>query len=252
MELANFEKLIKNVNAVNLTDEHILFSDLELYSPKTNHSIVFDSFERLYNYKIDDICIKDLIEWTEEFTFRLDGGRGSGSGAMGGGFNHAGDGNGKGEKIPYENKYPAEFNMGGKNRSYDMTLDKFRDKYSKADIEYGVTVDEQGFVTRHVQGTSTSVAISGNKGEMVIHNHPSGGNFSDTDLITTASTKAKGIVAVGNKKTYSFTKTDKFKSKEFIKAVKKAKWPTRYNYDQGADWWLKKNASNYGYSYNAK
>lgn len=48
---------------------------------------------------------------------------------------------------------------------------------------------------------------------------------------------------------YSFFKTKNFKSKEFIKAVKKAKWPANLNYDKGADWWLKKNAKTYGYKY---
>ena len=84
---------------------------------------------------------------------------------------------------------------------------------------------------------------------MIIHNHPGGGNFSDSDLISVASTRERGIVAVSGKRTYTFTKNKNFNAKGFIKAVKNAKWPTKYSYDKGADWWLKKNASVYGYSY---
>ena len=106
------------------------------------------------------------------------------------------------------------------------------------------------------KGGSTSVPIRGAKGEMLIHNHPSGGNFSDSDLIVVASGSEKGIVAVGsntsNRMRYTFTKNKNFKSKEFIKAVKKAQWPREYSYDKGADWWLRKNAKEYGYSYSAK
>lgn len=87
------------------------------------------------------------------------------------------------------------------------------------------------------------------KGQVVIHNHPSGGAFSKADLLHVASTNEHGIVAVGNKGNYILTKTKTFQSKEFIKAVNKAQWPIKYDYDKGADWWLKKNAKKFGYNY---
>ena len=75
------------------------------------------------------------------------------------------------------------------------------------------------------------------------------------DLISVASTQEKGIIATSSntskKQTFKFEKTPKFKAKEFIKAVKKAQWPTHYDYDHGADWWLRKNAKTYGYKYSA-
>lgn len=250
METRNFERILKNKNALNINDEYILFRDLELYSFITETSVYFKDYEDLYKHKIEDVSIKEIIEAKESFDFLLDGGRGSSSGSMGGGFNHAGRERGK--KAIFEQMYSAEFNVGGKNRSYEKVLEHFKNKYANADREYGVEVDDNGFVHQHVQGTSSSVSIGASKGNTIIHNHPSGGNFSDTDLISTASDSSKGIVAVGNKKSYSFSKTNKFKSKEFIKAVKKAKWPTRYDYDKGADWWLKKNAKEYGYIYSAK
>ena len=93
--------------------------------------------------------------------------------------------------------------------------------------------------------------ISGSKGQMVVHNHPGGGNFSDGDLLSISMESSKGIVAVGKDKTYTFTKNKNFKPKEFSKAVRKAQWPVEYSYDKGADWWLRNNAKKYGYKYSA-
>lgn len=246
MELGYFKKLLKNNNAIRLNDEYILFNDLELYSFDTEQSIKFESFEELLKHKIQNETIGALVLRTEAFFNYYNGGRGAtGPTALGGGFSHARD---RGNPLS-EVKFPAEFNVGGKNRSYDKTLELFKKKYASADVEYGVVVDHDGFVHKHIKGSRSSVAISGGKGQVILHNHPGGGNFSDADLISVSSTRENGIVAVGSKKTYSFFKTKNFKSKEFIKAVKKAKWPANLNYDKGADWWLKKNAKTYGYKY---
>ena len=259
MELKTFEKTLQNNNALRINEDLLLFNDLEMYNLSTDESIYFESLEKLYEYKLDDLSFKDFILNKKEFTVRIDGGRGSGSSntKMGGGFNHADRRRGKGGE--YGNiEFPARLNVAGQRyKSYDKTLSQFEKMYKNADIEYGATVDEQGFAQRLIKGGSTSVPISGGKGEMIIHNHPSGGNFSDSDLITVASGREKGIVATGsnvrkNRMRYTFTKTNKFKSKEFIKAVKKAQWPSNMNYDKGADWWLRKNAKTYGYKYSAK
>ena len=83
---------------------------------------------------------------------------------------------------------------------------------------------------------------------MVYHNHPSGGAFSKADLITTASTAARGIVASGKNGDYIFRKTQKFDSVGFQKAVNAAK-TTAKDYSAGVDTWLKRNAKKYGYTY---
>ena len=128
----------------------------------------------------------------------------------------------------------------------------FVSKYSNEDHEFGVAVDELGYVHSHIEGGKSSVAISGKKGQTILHNHPSGGNFSDSDLLSVSMGNEKGIVAVGKNGNYSFSKNSNFKANEFAKAVKSAKWPTKYDYDKGADWWLKKNAKKYGYTYSYK
>ena len=256
MELKKFEELLKGNNAIRLTEDLILFNDLELYSFNRSAGIQFKRFKDLYNYKLEEstTTIADLICATDNFKQQYDGGRGSSSanGKMGGGFNHAPRNGRKGKEYGTV-KYPAEFNVGGRFNSYEDALKRFENKYADADIEYGITIDEQGYVHRHIQGGATSVGISGNQGEMVIHNHPSGGNFSDSDLISTASDRSAGIVATSSntkrKARYTFRKNKNFKSKEFIKAVKKAQWPAHLSYDRGADWWLKKNQKQFGYTY---
>lgn len=247
MSIKEFDSLLKGNNAIRINEEYIIFNDYELYSFKSEISKKYKSIDELLEA---NELIKEIILNTKEFKQEYDGGRGSSSsnGPMGGGFNHA-----RSRKENYRVLYPAEFNTGVRFNSFEEAQKKFEKRYSDSDIEYGISVDEQGFVHRHIQGGKTSVAISGNKGEMVIHNHPSGGNFSDSDLLSTASDHSAGIVATSsntNKKArYTFRKNKNFKSKEFIKAVKNAKWPTQLSYDRGADWWLKKNQKKFGYTY---
>ena len=250
MILRKFEIMFQNNNGIPLTDEWILWKKpLQLWNISTDEQVNFNSLNEVYDYKLGNETIKQLIERTDNFTLHYNGGRGASSGAMGGGFASGGSGNGKDNSFA---RLPVEFNgITGANNSYDATLKLFQQKYQNADHEYGITVDELGYVHTHIEGNAGSVAISGNKGQMVIHNHPSNGwgNFSDADLLSTAMEKSRGIVATGPRATVTFTKTSHFDPTEFAKAVKKAQWPTKYNYDQGADWWLKKNQKTYGYKY---
>jgi len=252
MDINYFSKLLKGNNAIRVTDDLIIFNDYELYSFSTEESKHYRNIDDLVN---DNADVKKIILETDEFKIKLDGGRGSSSGAgeMGGGFNHASGGGGSGRDEKLLN---AELNFGtSKGNSIDKVLGRFQQKYGNSDREYGIAVDDNGYVHEHIKGGSVSVGVTGGKGMTIIHNHPSGGNFSDSDLIAVASTSNKGIVATSsntNKKaTYKFEKTNNFDSKGFIKAVKNAKWPTSMSYDKGADWWLRKNASKYGYKYSA-
>ena len=82
-------------------------------------------------------------------------------------------------------------NVHTKNASPEQTLDMFRKLHVNDNYESAFTVDEQGFVTRYVHGNPSSVAISGSAGEMIYHNHPSGGAFSKNDLLNVSTTAAK-------------------------------------------------------------
>ena len=146
---------------------------------------------------------------------------------------------------------PARMNTRlGVNRTPEDALRAFREVHVNDNYESGIAVDEYGYVTRYVHGTATSVAIAGGKGEMVYHNHPGtkGGNFSDSDLISTSMTGAKGIVASGKEGDYKFVKSHKFNAAGFIKAVKSAQMRGK-DYDDAADRWLKANQQKYGYKY---
>lgn len=249
MRLSHFAKLLNGNNAVKISDKLIIFNDFELYDMEADSSKNYNSLDELI---ADNEDVKKIIEDAKYFTMEYDGGRGSDSGnkEMGGGFNHArGRKGGKQETIQN-----AVLNYGTTNgNSITSVLRRFRDKYGNADREYGAAVDELGYVYNIQKGGKTSVAINGNKGQTIVHNHPGGGNFSDSDLLSTAMSKEKGIIATGsnvkNPKTYHFQKNDGFRAKEFVKAVRNAKWPKKYSYDEGADWWLRKHQRTYGYKY---
>lgn len=87
---------------------------------------------------------------------------------------------------------------------------------------------------------------------MILHNHPSGGAFSDSDLISASLGNEKGIVASGKNGDYIFQKNGgHFKATDFVKAVKSAKLKGT-SYDDAVDKWLKANQKKYGYRYEFK
>lgn len=253
MKLSHFAKLLAGNNAVKISDKLIVFNDFELYDMEADESKNYTTLDELI---ADNEDVKKIIEGAEYFALEFNGGRGASTEnmEMGGGFNHA---DRRGRSRTQETIQNAALNFGtAGGNSLTAVMGRFRSKYGDADREYGAAVDEQGFVHNIQHGGKTSVNISGNKGETIVHNHPGGGNFSDSDLLSTATTKAKGIIATGsqvkNPKTYHFQKNDGFKAKAFIKAVRNARWPKKYDYDKGADWWLKRNQKTYGYKYSSK
>lgn len=252
MEIKRFKELLEGNNGIKISDELIIYNDFELYSFKTEESKNYNNLDDLLN---DNEEVRQIILDAEDFYLDWNGGRGSSSSnsKMGGGFGSANEGKGGGKDEKLLN---AELNFGtSKGNSVNAVLGRFKDKYGNADREYAIAVDKDGYVKQHIKGGKHSVGISGNKGETIIHNHPSGSNFSSADLQNFANTKVSSIVATSSNKstkgTYQISKTDKFKAKEFSKAVDKAKWPSDLDYNKGADWWLKKNQKNYGYKYTA-
>lgn len=169
MTIDKFKELLFFNNAIRLNDEYIVFNDNELYSFRLDKGKKYKSVEELIEDRAD---IREIIEKTEDFTLDYDmpkGGRG-GNRKMGGGFKHA-DLRGKG-KISGEVLHPAELNLKTAKNSLENVLKRFQDKYANADIEYAISIDEQGFVHQHIKGGSVAVQISGGKGETIIHNHP--------------------------------------------------------------------------------
>ncbi len=247
MNRATFEKDSTLVEFVVLGDRLFFARDMELFDGED--TVTFDGWDDAFSYEEDGFSFADEVASIgENVIVPFNGGNGSSSGSASMQefkFNHASGGSSDDHGTV---RFPAEFNDGEKAQSLTKTLDKFRAKYANADHEYGITVDEQGFVHKYHEGGSTSVAISGTKGQTIIHNHPSGGNFSDSDLLHTAQGPEKGIIASGSKGDYIFEKGAHFKAKQFARAIKRAR-PKGKDYDDATHRWLTANAEKYGYKY---
>ena len=253
MKLSHFAKILAGNNAVKISENLIIFNDFELYDMAEDTSKNYESLDALV---ADNEDVKKIIEEAPYFELEWRGGRGASAGdsEMGGGFTNSRGGG----KDRSETMLNAELNFGtAGGNSLTAVLGRFKQKYGKADHEYGAAVDDQGFVHYLRNGNKSNVTYEPSALDKmtIVHNHPNGGNFSKADLISTATTNARGVVATSSdpkiRKTYHFQKNQNFKAKEFVKAVNKAKWPTKYDYNKGADWWLKKNQRTYGYKYSS-
>ena len=250
MLIEKFKEEFARLNGVYATEKVVLLREpLELYSLATGETIErFNSLDDALSYKLDGKTIEQLVSNWSEIVFIRDGGRGGSSGMQTFSFGHAGGGGG-GHDTP---DLPSRMNvrLNGASRSPEDMLRAFREAHVNDSYESGVAVDEHGFVTRYVHGGATSVGINGRKGEMIYHNHPGkiGGNFSDSDLISTSMSAERGIVASGREGDYKFVKTHKFRASEFVKAVKNARMQGK-DYNDAAHRWLKANQKKYGYKY---
>lgn len=249
MNINRFKHDFKKLNGCYATSRLLLLrKPLELYDLDTGTVVAsFDNLDDALAYEIDGVTLeKRIASWTE-IAFTRSGGRGGESGLSTFSFSHASGGGGGN----YDIDLPARMNVRlGIQRNPEDMLRAFREAHVKDSYESGVAVDEQGFVTRYVHGDATSVAIWGRAGEIVYHNHPGtfGGNFSDSDLLSTSMSAERGIVASAREGDYKFVKTHKFKASSFIKAVKTARMKGK-DYTDAVDRWLKANQKKYGYVY---
>lgn len=249
MTLNSFFAEFRKCGGVRLPNGYILFRrPVELYNLNTNESLLFRTVQEALDASIGDCTIREHIDQADMslFKYEYDGRGRSGSGnSQEFQFGNADNGNGEDNTRA---DFPARVNINSTNSSPERTLDLFRQLHVNDDYESAFTVDEQGFVTQYVHGNPTSVGIWGKAGEMVYHNHPSGGAFSKNDLLNMTTTAAKGIVASGKNGDYIFQKSNNFKANEFAKAVNTVKMRGS-SYDDAVDKWLKKNQRKYGYQY---
>lgn len=254
--LSEFKRQLKReYDCFYLTKEYVIFKKpkLTLWNSKTDEEWKFKNVDELLKHQIDGVPIADIIEkLTRSQEPQFEGGRGSSSGSESTfKFGHA-EGDGKDETRPLP---PALANVKIKSKNFESALQEFRAKHVRSNHEWAYEVDSNGYVHQYVEGNRTSVNISGRakvpKSErtMIIHNHPGGGAFSDSDLLHTAAVaRERGIIASGKKYDYVFEKGDKFKAQSFTRAVKKAEMQGK-NYDDAVDKWLRKNQTKYGYKY---
>lgn len=256
MRIEHFRYLFNRLNGFYLKKNVIMFrKPVEIWNEVTGEGVKFKTVDDALNYVMDGETVRSIIERSESLYIPpIEGGRGAGSGGNKSfKFGHASDGRGGGGDID-EQLLPAYANTKIKNKSLEGALAEFKRNHLLADKEFAYEVDDQGFVHQYVAGGPTSVGIWGsntskNRSTMIIHNHPSGGAFSDSDLISASmDRRAKGIIASGKNYDYKFEKGTHFKASEFTKAVKSATL-TGKDYSDAADKWLKKNQKKYGYKY---
>ena len=267
MLIDTFKHEFKKRAGVFITKDLILFRrPLQLYD-FTNDEVV-ESFkgrdvEPALDYNIGGKTIRDIVSrWKRMPIVVLHGGRGGDSG-IDNAYTHrgipmGGDGSGGFDSADHPARFNAQF---GNETSFEKTLETFRNMHVNDDHESGIAVDSNGFVTRYIHGTGGSVAIYGNVGEHVIHNHPAGGwpNFSGADLVSTALEGSSGITASSTKAgrsaetakyagDYIFNKGKNFNAEAFIKGVKGAYLKGK-DYNDAVDKWLKAHQQKYGYTY---
>lgn len=249
MFIEKFKRDFQQLNGVYVTGKAVLLREpLEIFDLDKNETIaVFEDLDEALHYELDGKTLEQHVSNWTEITFKRDGGRGGESGMSTFSFGHASGGGGGNDQADFPARINTKVNV---KRTPEDTLRAFREAHVNDAYESGVAVNEYGFVTRYVHGGATSVSIAGTKGEMIYHNHPGkiGGNFSDSDLISTSMSAERGIVASAREGDYKFVKTHKFKASEFVKAVKTAKMKGK-DYNDAADRWLKANQKKYGYEY---
>ena len=252
MRKQDFEELFSErvgANGFYLDDETIIFREpLQLWNQETDEEQYFESLEDMYEFEYKGKKISEYIDEMDNLEIQLSGSVGAGK-MQTFKFNHAPN-NGK-DKT--KDLFPAYANVRIKAKTLEGAMQEFHNRFENEDHEWAYEVDPQGYVHQYKEGNATSVAISGrNKNNMILHNHPSGGAFSDSDLISASLGNERGIVASGKNGDYIFQKNGgHFKAAEFVKAVKRAKLEGT-SYDDAVDRWLKANQKKYGYRYEFK
>lgn len=140
-------------------------------------------------------------------------------------------------------------NIATTTKTPEGAIAAFRKAYGNSNVEHGISIGQEGYTNRLVHGMSHSVAIGpARAGDLIVHNHPGGGSFSDSDLISTARDRSRGIVATHPKGYRIFTKMSHFDAEKFTRALKRAR-PRGKNYDDAVDKWLKRNQRKYRYRF---
>ncbi len=267
MQILKFKYDFGRVNGMYVTKDIIMFRrPIELYDLSTGETLAtFTNLDDALSYVVEGRTIAEIVEGMDELTAPSDeGGRGSSSSSP---FKGRWEDNNGNERDYTEGDLPARMNvrLGGK-RTYGDMVRAFTEAHGSDEKEHGIVVDAEGFATIYRHGNKGSISgLVGKKTEIAIHNHPRDGwpTFSKADVVNTALSSRRGIVAVSTTKgrdksiyaetakyagTYTFIKGGHFKATEFVKAVNKA-YLTGKDYNDAVDKWLKKNQKKYGYTY---
>lgn len=247
-----FRHEFKNNGAVTFCGKYVLwYNSLNLWNEETNEDVArFASYEDAMEYELDGKKIKDIVAEADLSLFQmvLNGGSGSGSPTQKFKFGHA-DQRGKGNGNNGTPDLPARMNVKVKNKTEHDTIQAFRKEFNKSGTEHGIAIDSNGYVWNYTHGDNTSVMIGARgKGDLIVHNHPNGGHFSDMDLISMAKAGERGVVATNPKGYYRVDRGTHFQAENFARAIKNATM-SGTSYDDAVHRWLQRNQKKYGYKY---
>lgn len=261
----DFEFGRKNgVNFFFLTKDIIVFKKpLSIFFEKTQEDVLLTSVNDLFKMKItkkdtndievfnmcgvhfeDELSVRKIIEYTDNLRIYDYEGKGYSSHFSNYRFSNASE-HSIGISIEH---HPAEANVKIKKKNIESAIYEFAKNYKSASHEYAYSIDLGGYVHKFSEGGKHSVKVGSGKNRITVHNHPSGSNFSLKDLVSTSASKSVGVIAIGGKYTYSFTKGTHFKTKDFIKAVRSSNMSGK-SYDDAVHRWLSGNQKKYGYVY---
>lgn len=254
MIMSVFQHEFKAHGSVAFGSWVLWYKSHNLWNMESDEVIAFGSLDAAYAYELEGKTIADRIKEADMSLFELtiNGGNGNGGPSKHFKFGHASggsEGDGNFEEKPGLD-LPARMNNKIKVKTEQEAIKQFRKMYDGSGQEHGIAIDKNGFVSNYSHGDAISVGIiARNKGEKIIHNHPSGSHFSDADLIGTArSHYERGIVATTPNGYYDFTKGTHFKAEKFARAVRRADLVGK-DYDHAVHKWLTKNQKKYGYTY---
>lgn len=214
-----------------------------------DQSIFHDSFEDALECNVNGKTVRQHIEELTRM-FSLDGGRG----ASGAGRNPF-QGQNSGGGAPSVEDLPAKMNRmyNGNKMSQGNTVSTFRSEHATSKTEHAIMYDDDGFVSKYLHGGKSSVSFkpSDVAGKNMIHNHPSGSNFSAADLNSFSNTNMKSLTAAGANRDYTITKGAHFDSAGFNRAMQNTR-TTETDYNKAVGNFLRQNQGRYGYTYREK
>lgn len=250
MNKERFAEQFQDYVGVPLTADLYLFRcPLRLVDTRKEKPTFFESLEAALAAIVEGRSVWEYIKelYPQRIALTMEGGGGSSSGMENFSFGHAGGSGGNGGPS----HVPAEANVRIRTKTEAAAMEDFIQRYADADHEWAYTIDEQGFVHGFAEGGAHSVTPEGElQGHLILHNHPGGGAFSDTDLISMAMSGARGVVAHTTNGDWVVRTTGHFKPEAFVRAVRSAKMKGK-DYDDAVRRWLgdKDRQSKFGYRF---
>jgi hypothetical protein len=90
------------------------------------------------------------------------------------------------------------------------------------DVEHSFVFDDKGNIVFSAVGDKHSVSMAGAKDRITLHNHPSGGSFSEKDIQSVLYANEKEMRVVGGNYTYSLKRPTGGWNSSHMKAYKAA------------------------------